>query len=488
MLPPGGFEFGPFLLDVRTKRLYNDGRIVEMPVRHLAILLALVSQAGVLISKDALIQIGWGDVSTTDNSLAQAINKIRKALAASNSGPYIETEPGHGYRFRAAVTPTAVRGTDAEIEALLGPQRAVRDGRAALETLRLEGAAAARGNYEHLVLQHGDDPRTHVGLANAYLSRFEATRMDPEPDTAALACAAAHAREGVRLNLQYPDAWAVLGDVLARTGDPANALAAFSRAMVLEPHEWMHPLRLGWASWGRDRLRAAARVLELVPHHPGAHWLLATVFVARNALAEARRELDAAVAGLPAALAAGGPDPFPTIGVYSLRGFLLMELAARGAGERTVIVGEALAAFERELAACATGHIYARETKANAWYGIGSCRLKYGDRDAAGPAFREALCQVPAHPMATAGLAILDSAYRPALAALPDSVDGSAARAALLVSDDDVPGAVRLVADALATAPPGRVGWTIPIDPLLGVHRHPDLWAGVLAQLRARAA
>ena len=70
MLPPGGFEFGPFLLDVRTKRLYNDGRIVEMPVRHLAILLALVSQAGVLISKDALIQIGWCDVSTTDNSLA----------------------------------------------------------------------------------------------------------------------------------------------------------------------------------------------------------------------------------------------------------------------------------------------------------------------------------------------------------------------------------------------------------------------------------
>jgi hypothetical protein len=41
---------------------------------------------------------------------------------------------------------------------------------------------------------------------------------------------------------------------------------------------------------------------------------------------------------------------------------------------------------------------------------------------------------------------------------------------------------------ALADAPAGNGGWLLPVEPLLRVNAAPDVWAGALARLRARAA
>jgi hypothetical protein len=48
--------------------------------------------------------------------------------------------------------------------------------------------------------------------------------------------------------------------------------------------------------------------------------------------------------------------------------------------------------------------------------------------------------------------------------------------------------AASLVGDALAVAAPGNAGWLLPVEPLLQVTAHPDLWARPLALVRARAA
>ena len=49
--------------------------------------------------------------------------------------------------------------------------------------------------------------------------------------------------------------------------------------------------------------------------------------------------------------------------------------------------------------------------------------------------------------------------------------------------------AAALLQAALASAPAGTsAGWTIPVEPLLGVTARPDVWAPVLSTLRARAA
>ena len=48
--------------------------------------------------------------------------------------------------------------------------------------------------------------------------------------------------------------------------------------------------------------------------------------------------------------------------------------------------------------------------------------------------------------------------------------------------------AVQLLDGALANASPGSAGWLVPVEPLLNVSAHPDVWAPVLARLRTRAA
>ena len=112
--------------------------------------------------------------------------------------------------------------------------------------------------------------------------QFETTRADETPDAAALATAAEHAREGMPPRSAYGEAWATLGFVLDRTGNHIDAVAALRRAVALEPDNWRHHFRLAYVSWGEERLRAARRTLALLPGFPLAHWLAATVHVARQ--------------------------------------------------------------------------------------------------------------------------------------------------------------------------------------------------------------
>jgi hypothetical protein len=67
------------------------------------------------------------------------------------------------------------------------------------------------------------------------------------------------------------------------------------------------------------------------------------------------------------------------------------------------------------------------------------------------------------------------------------SVDHAFARAAWLVARGDAPTAAAIVNAALASAPPGNSGWTLPVEPLLEVLRHREIWEPALARVRMRA-
>src|SRR4029079_4580187 len=176
------------------------------------------------------------------------------------------------------------------LEALLAPHRAWVEGRAALETLERGQILRAREVSAHVRVQLPDQAPAHVGLANACVMQFEMTRTERTPDVAALETAAAHARDACRLDPTYGERGARLGFVLDRAGQRADALAASRKAVSLEPDNWRHHLRLGYVSWGEERLREASRTLALLPGFPLAHWLAATVHVARAALDDAERE------------------------------------------------------------------------------------------------------------------------------------------------------------------------------------------------------
>jgi len=477
------FAFESFELDPARRRLTSSGEPVAISDRQFDVLCVLVVRAGQIIAKDDLIEAGWKDVAVGDNSLEQVISSLRRLFGTDAGGvPYIETVPRRGYRFAATVARTAPRESDAGLDALLAPHRAFIEGRAALETLERDGVVRAMEVFEDAVGLAPDHASAHVGLANACVMQFEMTRTDPAPDVAALTQATLHAREACRLDPQSGEAWATLGFVLDRTGDRRDAAAASRRAVALEPDNWQHHFRLSYVSWGEERLRAAHRTLALLPHFPLAHWLAATVHVARHGLAEAERELAAGLAAQAGRPAKG--TRFSTVAIHWLWGLLHL---SRGDETR------ALEAFERELQSEAAGQLYARECAANTWYAIGALRLRQGRQVEATAAFAHALERVATHPLAQVGLAAVGSGSSIALARTDPggharSVDAALVQAVQLALAGAHAEAAQALEAALASAPPGNAGWLLPVEPLLHVTAHADVWAHALAHIRDRAA
>ena len=208
------YTFGPFRLDAGASRLSRDGEPLALSDRQAAILLLLVTKAGKIVPKEALLDAAWKDVAVGDNSLEQAISSLRRALGPAPDGePYIETLARRGYRFRAQVARVTARVEDAALEAMLAPHRAFIEGRTALETFERAAVARAQSVFESILAGTPDYGPAHVGLANAHALRFESTRADDAPDREALGKAVHHAREGCRLDPSSGEAWATLGVV-----------------------------------------------------------------------------------------------------------------------------------------------------------------------------------------------------------------------------------------------------------------------------------
>jgi DNA-binding winged helix-turn-helix (wHTH) protein/Tfp pilus assembly protein PilF len=480
------YTFGPFELDPARRRLLRAGEMIPLSERQLAILAHLVSQAGTALSKDALIEAAWRDVAVTDNSLEQAISAVRRALT---NGPdeqsYIQTVPRQGYRFIGAVGRRTARKTDEAVDALLLPHRAWLEGRAAIETLGRAQASQARRTFEGVLAAAPDYAPAHVGLANACAFEFEATRADAEPDRDALAAALRHSRDACRLDADSAEAWATLGFVLHLSRDTEQAVAAARRAIALEPDNWRHHLRHAVVSWGEERLRAAQRCLALLPGLALAHWLAATVHVARQTFERAEQELER---GAQAQDEQPGQGRFSAVALHWLLGLVYL---ARGDEAK------ALQQFERELAFEADGHVYARECCANTWYAIGAVALRNGRHEEAVTAFNETLRRVPRHPPAIAGLAAVHNdgaslhsieGRNTRLAESGLAIEAALGHAALLAFGDAPDRAAQLLDSVLQQAPAGSACWIVPVEPLLQVSAHPAIWRAVLARLRSRAA
>ena len=472
------FTFGRFELDTATRRLTRDGELVSIPDRHVGVLLELVAHAGTILSKDALIEAVWRDIAVTDNSLEQAISALRRVLGEGPAGtPAIQTVARQGYRFTCPVTRVTARASDEMLDALLAPHRAWIEGRAALETLERDQIVRARSVFEGVLETAPDQASAHVGLANACIMQFEMTRTDAHPDVAALETAARHAREACRLGPDYGEAWATLGFVLDRTGRRVDALAASRRATTLEPDNWRHHFRLAYVSWGEERLRESHRTLALMPRFPLAHWLAATVHVARQAIPEAERELDAGIASQTAT--SGSTTRFSSVALHWLKGLIQLSRDEYDA---------ALHSFRCELASEGSGHLYARECCANTCYAIGALERRRSRTEDARQAFQHAIDRVPQHRLAYIGMETIDHASVEVMPVAQASVDAALVTAALLGLAGQHADAARVVDEALAAAPPGNAGWLLPLEPLLHVNRQPETWTPVLARLRSRAA
>jgi|SRR5579872_2856588 len=99
LLAPPTFRFGPFVLDVTKRKLSKAEQPLRVTAKCFALLLALVTRPGRVVSKEDLIAAAWGQAEVSDASLSQHIFMLRKVLCDTNRDEYIVAAPGIGYRF-----------------------------------------------------------------------------------------------------------------------------------------------------------------------------------------------------------------------------------------------------------------------------------------------------------------------------------------------------------------------------------------------------
>jgi TolB-like protein len=94
------YRFGPFRLDPKAGILYRGAEPTMLGQRAIALLLLLIENAGVPVSKEALVEAGWGGLAVADNNLTVQIAAIRRIFEDLAGGAgWIETLPRRGYRY-----------------------------------------------------------------------------------------------------------------------------------------------------------------------------------------------------------------------------------------------------------------------------------------------------------------------------------------------------------------------------------------------------
>ncbi len=98
------YTFGEFTLDPAERRLSNAGRCLPLAPKTLEVLVAIVRNAGHLVTKSELLAQIWPDSFVEEGILAVHVAALRKTLGETRPGRrFIETIPRSGYRFIAAV-------------------------------------------------------------------------------------------------------------------------------------------------------------------------------------------------------------------------------------------------------------------------------------------------------------------------------------------------------------------------------------------------
>jgi tetratricopeptide (TPR) repeat protein len=447
----------------------------------------LVAHRGQTVAKDTLLDRFWPDVHVSDNTVARAIADIRHALRDDASNPtFIQTVVRRGYRFIAAVETKDATAADAFAD--------WEKGKLSLELLDAHQLEDATRSFERAVAASPSYAPAQVGLANACFLQFERTRSANIPRRDVLERAIAHARRATELDPALGEAWATLGFALLAAGDLERARAAARRATQLEPTSWRHQFRLAVATWGEERLRAVDRTLSLLPDFAQARFLAGMVFVARQAFDRAE-ELLAKGAERQSREASVADTLFPPFGLHWMHGLVLLR---RGA------IGDAMRAFTREIDGGRVSSVYYPEFKLNAVVASGFAHLAAADADGAIRAFREAVEQHPSNGRALVGLqrallrasALSDASQmlhrvEDAIAALLKGgrvAEAGLIRAAAETASGRPDAAIATLEALLDQAPPGQVGWQIPIDPALADLRPHPAFARVLTRIAARAS
>jgi DNA-binding response OmpR family regulator len=98
---PENLEFADLKLDRRTYELLRHGRVVQLTRTEFALLEKLIRNAGLIVTKDALVEAGWGvGADVNESSLYVFVRALRNKIAIQGEAQLLHTARGIGYTLR----------------------------------------------------------------------------------------------------------------------------------------------------------------------------------------------------------------------------------------------------------------------------------------------------------------------------------------------------------------------------------------------------
>jgi DNA-binding response OmpR family regulator len=96
---PARVVLGPLAVDPGAGTASWAGRDVELSGREAALLHALATRAGRVMTKDELLALVWGDGAAARNVVEVYVGYLRRKLAAVGAADLVVTVRGRGYRL-----------------------------------------------------------------------------------------------------------------------------------------------------------------------------------------------------------------------------------------------------------------------------------------------------------------------------------------------------------------------------------------------------
>ena len=231
-------EFGAFGFDKASGKLSKHGTPIRLRGMPLKILQHLVEHPGEIVSRGELKSLLWNVTAFGDfeQGVNTAVNVVRKTLGDSADQPrYIETVPGHGYRFiaplRSAVAVSAANVLNHNVQETHTPREARDSGLTATDENRVVESAPeirqAPGGRKATV----PGPRWWIAaaLAMAALGGVAWRTFQFQPQ-------ALIDGSTPSANLEANDQYNLAYNFLAFQNDTPRALKTFERALELDPH------------------------------------------------------------------------------------------------------------------------------------------------------------------------------------------------------------------------------------------------------------
>jgi DNA-binding winged helix-turn-helix (wHTH) protein/tetratricopeptide (TPR) repeat protein len=294
-------SFGRYTFRAASGELRRGPRRLKLTPKAAAVLAALLSRPGQLLTKDGLFEAVWPDVAVSDAALTSCIQELRDVLRDDARRPrYIETVHRRGYRFVAPVPDAPGPGPDLPRahDHVVGRERALGALRACLErarsglrqTVLVAGepgigktttveALLAGAAREGLLVGTGRCIDHHRG-GEAYLPLLEAlTGLGRAPDCRLVPVFRRHAPtwlaqmpsvvEPAELRtLRRTTAGATRERMLRELAEAVEALTETTPiALWLEDLHWSDVSTLDWLAYVTRR-PGAARLLVIGTHRP----------------------------------------------------------------------------------------------------------------------------------------------------------------------------------------------------------------------------